>query len=84
MLKEQSQALRGSGSHMLYANVFSITTNRTDQMQCMLDRLCGYAARKGLTLNVAELEVVHFNSRVGSQSPTFKCGEDQLAYTDPF
>eukprot|EP00983_Pelagomonas_calceolata_P120770 1160736-Pelagomonas_calceolata.AAC.15 len=37
-------------THMLYANDLSFTTNRTDQMQCMLDRLRGHAARKGLTI----------------------------------
>eukprot|EP00983_Pelagomonas_calceolata_P122458 1160911-Pelagomonas_calceolata.AAC.12 len=81
VLKEQSQALRVI--HMLYADDLSFTTNRTDQMQCMLDRLRGYAARKGLTVNVAK-SVVHFNSRAGSQLPTFRCGEDRLANTDSF
>eukprot|EP00983_Pelagomonas_calceolata_P126100 1161269-Pelagomonas_calceolata.AAC.13 len=53
-------------------------------MQCMLDRLRGYAARKGLTVIVAKSEVVHFNSGAGSQLPTFRYGKDQLADTDSF
>eukprot|EP00983_Pelagomonas_calceolata_P050150 1141829-Pelagomonas_calceolata.AAC.2 len=36
-------------NHMLYADDLSCTTNKTDQMQCMLDRLRGISARKGLT-----------------------------------
>eukprot|EP00983_Pelagomonas_calceolata_P088285 1157169-Pelagomonas_calceolata.AAC.1 len=71
-------------THMLYVDDLSFTTNRTDQLQCMLDRLRGYAARKGLTVNAAKSEVVHFNSRAGSQLPTCRYGEDQLANTDSF
>eukprot|EP00983_Pelagomonas_calceolata_P120138 1160677-Pelagomonas_calceolata.AAC.1 len=82
-------------THMLYAlhlaDGLSFTTNMIDHLQCMLDRLRGYAARKGLTANAAKSEVMHFNSRAGSQVPTFRegkgtfrYGEDQLANTDSF
>eukprot|EP00983_Pelagomonas_calceolata_P081446 1155579-Pelagomonas_calceolata.AAC.1 len=67
-----------------YADDLSYTTIRTDRMQWMLDRLRGYAARKGLIVNVAKSEVVHFNSRAGSQLPKFRYGEDQLANADSF
>eukprot|EP00983_Pelagomonas_calceolata_P092873 1157716-Pelagomonas_calceolata.AAC.10 len=60
----------------LTGNDLSFTTNRTNQMQCKFDRLRGYAARKGLAVNVSKSEVVHFNSRAGSQLPTFRCRED--------
>eukprot|EP00967_Tisochrysis_lutea_P047649 scaffold58010_cov18-Tisochrysis_lutea.AAC.2 len=43
-------------THMLYADNLSFTSNKTDQMQCMLNRLLPYAHRKGLTVNVAKSE----------------------------
>eukprot|EP00967_Tisochrysis_lutea_P083892 scaffold116998_cov19-Tisochrysis_lutea.AAC.1 len=71
-------------TNMLCADDLSFTTDRTDQMQCMLDKLIGYAARKGLTVSVAKLEVVHSDSCAGSHLPTFRYGEDQLANTGSF
>jgi hypothetical protein len=32
-------------------------------MQTMLNKLCTYAEKKGLTVNTAKSEVVHFNSK---------------------
>eukprot|EP00983_Pelagomonas_calceolata_P041958 1138286-Pelagomonas_calceolata.AAC.1 len=49
-------------THMLYANDLSFTTNRTDQMQCMLDKLRGYAARKGSTVLPTYITAVGFET----------------------
>eukprot|EP00983_Pelagomonas_calceolata_P003205 104436-Pelagomonas_calceolata.AAC.1 len=40
-------------------------------MQVMLNRLRGYAMRKGLTVNTSKSEVMHFNGRSCSSLPTF-------------
>ena len=48
-------------SHMMYADDLGLTTNDPGEMQKMLDRLRVYAQRKGLTVNTAKSEVVHFN-----------------------
>jgi len=50
-------------SHMLYADDLGLTTNDPGEMQTMLNRLRVYAKRKGLTVNTAKSEVVHFNSK---------------------
>eukprot|EP00960_Hanusia_phi_P021059 621643-Hanusia_phi.AAC.1 len=47
---------------MMYADDLGLTTNDPGEMQKMLDRLRVYAQRKGLTVNTAKSEVVHFNS----------------------
>ena len=51
-------------SHMLYADDLGLTTNDPGKMQTMLNKLCKYAEKKGLTVNhTAKSEVVHFNSK---------------------
>ena len=47
---------------LMYADDLGLTTNDPGEMQKMLDRLRVYAQRKGLTVNSAKSEVVHFNS----------------------
>eukprot|EP00983_Pelagomonas_calceolata_P047349 1140598-Pelagomonas_calceolata.AAC.2 len=64
---------------MLYATDLSFTSNKADQTQCMLNRLLPYARRKRLTVNIAESEVVHFNSHIAAAAadcvvPTFHAG----------
>jgi len=49
-------------SHMLYADDLGLTTNDPGEMQTMLNKLHTYAEKKGLTVNTAKSEVVHFNS----------------------
>jgi len=49
----------------------------------MLNRLSGYALRKGLIVNTSKSEVVHFNSR-GTSVPVFKIGGSHLANNDSF
>ena len=49
-------------SHMLYADDLGLTTKDPGEMQTMLNRLRTYAEKKGLTVNTAKSEVVHFNS----------------------
>jgi len=49
----------------------------------MLNHLDGYARRKGLTINNAKSEVVHFNSH-GCIVPTFSVGGAPLANKDSF
>jgi len=66
------------------ADDLSLTTNKPEQMQLMLNRLRGYADRKGLTVNVGKSEVVHFNARSGSRLHTFSYGDEQLINTDSF
>eukprot|EP00983_Pelagomonas_calceolata_P000018 525-Pelagomonas_calceolata.AAC.2 len=44
----------------------------------MLDRLHVYAQRKGLVINVAKSEIVHFNSK-GDNMPVFMLGGAHLA-----
>ena len=71
MGKEISQGIEGAVtgdrvncvSHMLYADDLSLTTNDPGEMQTMLNRLRVYSRRKGLTVNTAKSEVVHFNSK---------------------
>eukprot|EP00983_Pelagomonas_calceolata_P009949 322536-Pelagomonas_calceolata.AAC.1 len=57
------QALVICNSHMLYADDLCLTSNVPDQLQMMLDRLHAYTQRKGLVINAAKSEIVHFNSR---------------------
>ena len=49
-------------SHMLYADDLGLT-NDPGEMQTMLNKLRTYAEKKGLTVNTAMSEVVHFNSQ---------------------
>ena len=53
-------------SHMLYADDLGLTTNDPGEMQTMLSKLRTYAEKKGLTVNTAKPEVVHFNSKFAS------------------
>ena len=71
-------------THMLYADDLCLTTNKADQMQCMLDRLRNLPSQKGLTVNVAKPDVAHFNSQSNAQVPVFRYGADQLANKDSF
>ena len=50
-------------SHMLYADDLGLTTNDPIEMQTMLNKLRKNAEKKGLTVNTAKSEVVHFNSK---------------------
>ncbi len=68
---------------MLYADDLCLTANRPDQLQTMLNRLDGYARRKGLTINTAKSEVVHFNSH-GFNIPAFSVEGAPLACKDSF
>jgi hypothetical protein len=43
------------------ADDLGITTNDPGEMQTMLNKLRTYAEKKGLTVNTAKSEVVHFN-----------------------
>ena len=56
---------------MLYADDLGLTTNDPGEMQTMLNKLRMYAEKKGLSVNTAKSEVVHFNSKSVSplQSP---------------
>ena len=45
------------------ADDLGITTNDPGEMQTMLNKLRTYAEKKGLTVNTAKSEVVHFNSK---------------------
>jgi len=49
----------------------------------MLNRFDGYARRKGLAINTAKSEVVHFNSH-GFNVPAFSAGGAPLANKDSF
>eukprot|EP00983_Pelagomonas_calceolata_P017736 557098-Pelagomonas_calceolata.AAC.1 len=49
----------------------------------MLDRLHAYAQQKGLVINAAKSEIVHFNSR-GDHVPVFTLGGARLARADSF
>jgi hypothetical protein len=48
---------------MLYADDLGLTTNDPGEMQTMLNKLRTCAEKKGLTVNTAKSEVVHFNSK---------------------
>eukprot|EP00983_Pelagomonas_calceolata_P008664 282580-Pelagomonas_calceolata.AAC.1 len=50
-------------THKLYADDLCFTSNFPDQLQLMLDSLHTYAQRKGLVINTAKFEIVHFNSK---------------------
>eukprot|EP00983_Pelagomonas_calceolata_P023238 732356-Pelagomonas_calceolata.AAC.1 len=50
----------------------------TDQLQLMLVRLHTYAQRKGLVINAAKSEIVHFNSW-GDNVPVSTLGGARLA-----
>jgi hypothetical protein len=45
---------------MLYADDLGFTTNDPGEMQAMLNKLRTYAEKKGLTVNTAKSEVVHY------------------------
>jgi len=60
----------------------SLTANRPDQLQTMLNCLDEYARRKGLTMNTTKSEVVHFNSH--GFNPDFSVGGTPLANKDSF
>ncbi len=68
---------------MLDADELCLTANRPDQLQTMLNRLDGYASRKGLTINTAKSDVFHFNSH-GYNVPAFGVGGAPLANMDSF
>eukprot|EP00983_Pelagomonas_calceolata_P015689 498083-Pelagomonas_calceolata.AAC.1 len=68
---------------MLYADDLCLTSDLPDQLQLMLDRLHTYAQWKGLVINAAESEIVHFNSR-GDDAPVFTLGGVHLACADSF
>jgi len=53
---------------MLYANDLALMAKSPAELQKMLDKLRVYAARKGLIVNTAKTEVVHFNSKSRSSS----------------
>eukprot|EP00967_Tisochrysis_lutea_P027795 scaffold32296_cov20-Tisochrysis_lutea.AAC.1 len=57
-----------------------ITSNKADQ--CMLKRMLPHTRRKGLTVNVAESKVVHFNSQSNAQLPVFRYGAEQVVKKD--
>ena len=57
-------------SHMLYADDLGLTTNDPGEMQTMLNKLRTYAEKKGLSVNTAKSEVVHFNSNFVSPLQT--------------
>jgi hypothetical protein len=48
---------------MLYADDLGLTTNDPGEMQTMLNKLRTYAEKKGLTVNTAKSEVVHYISK---------------------
>lgn len=56
---------------MLYADDLALMTNSPREMQTMLSYLRVYAERKGLTVDTARSEVVHFNNKSGSCLSTF-------------
>eukprot|EP00983_Pelagomonas_calceolata_P050489 1141995-Pelagomonas_calceolata.AAC.2 len=68
---------------MLYADDLCLTSNLLNQLQLMLDRLHMYAQRKGLVINAAKSEIVHFNSR-RNNVPVFTLGGARLACADSF
>eukprot|EP00983_Pelagomonas_calceolata_P063050 1147566-Pelagomonas_calceolata.AAC.1 len=70
-------------THMLCADDLCITSNLPDQLQLMLDRLHTYAQRKGLVINAAKSENVHFNSR-GDNMPVFMFCGARLACADSY
>ena len=47
----------------MYVDDLGLTTNDPGEMQTMLNKLRTYAEKKGLTVNTAMSEVVHFNSQ---------------------
>ena len=82
-----SGAVTGAGNfhvtHMLYADDLCLTANHPTELQRMLDRLHGYAQRKGLIINVSKSEVVSFNSK-GNNVPVFNLGGEQLVRAESF
>ena len=54
---------------MLYADDLGIYTNDPGEMPTMLNKLRTYTEKKGLSVNTAESEVVHFNSKSVSPLP---------------
>jgi len=50
-------------SYMLYADDLGLTTYDPGEMQMMLNKFHTYAEKKGLTVNTAKSEVVHFSSK---------------------
>ena len=71
-------------SSMLYADDLALMTNSPEEMQTMLHKLRAYADRKGLIVNTAKSEVVHFNSRSGSSLPIFTFDGVPLPQKDQF
>eukprot|EP00983_Pelagomonas_calceolata_P129221 1161588-Pelagomonas_calceolata.AAC.3 len=63
--------------------IYTLTSNVPDQLQPMLDRLNVYAQRKGLVINAAKSQIVHFNLR-GENVPVFTLGGARLLCADPF
>ena len=60
-------------SHMLYADDLGFTTNDPNELQKMLNKLCTYAKKKGLPVNMATSEVVHFISKSVSPLQNPRC-----------
>ena len=69
---------------MLYADDLALMTNCPHEMHRMLDNLRRYAERKGLTVNTAKSEVVHFNHKSGSAVPSFLYDGVVLPQKDQF
>eukprot|EP00983_Pelagomonas_calceolata_P124266 1161088-Pelagomonas_calceolata.AAC.1 len=72
-------------THMLHDLCLhqSSYANHPTELQIMLDRLHGYAQRKGLKINVSKSVVVHFNSK-GNNVPTFTLSGAQLVRAESF
>jgi hypothetical protein len=58
---------------MLYADDLGFTTNDPNELQKMLNKLCTYAKKKGLPVNMATSEVVHFISKSVSPLQNPRC-----------
>lgn len=69
---------------MLYADDLALMANSPEEMRVMLENLKRYAARKGLTVNTAKSEVVHFNHKSGSAAPSFSYNDVMLPQKDQF
>eukprot|EP00983_Pelagomonas_calceolata_P084995 1156469-Pelagomonas_calceolata.AAC.9 len=72
-------------THMLYAGDLCLTANHPTELQIimMLDRLNGYAQRKGLIISVSKSGVLHFTSK-GNNVLTFTLGGAQLGCAESF
>ncbi len=58
-------------THMLYADDLTLLTNAPAALQTMLNRLVVCARSRHLSMNTAKSDVVHFNSKRGTQVPIF-------------